>query len=235
MTEEVVPTRLWRLPSRRMGLRSNVFLHPRGKPIRGWLLQQLAKLAVTRELDTDVVVHTDSDVSFVRRFEPSSLVDAAGRIRLFRAPGAIDSQLPAHVAWHRSAERLLGLPPRPLPLPDYITSLVPWKRRNAVALLDFLEDRRGHWVRALANAWNISEYILYGRFVDEVLGDGGGQFATATSLCHDYWTTEALSTSEVDALLDAMGPDQVGVSITAKAGMSPESYQALLARRWDSA
>ena len=93
--------------------------------------------------------------------------------------------------------------------------------RNAVALLDFLQDRHGPWVRALANAWNVSEYILYGRFVSDVLGDEGGQFASSTSLCLDYWTTEPLSAREVEEFIDAMEPGQVGVSLTAKAGMSP--------------
>ena len=178
---------------------------------------------------------SDSDVTLLRSFDPSSLVDAEGRIRLYRAPEGIDARLPRHVEWHRTAERLLGLPTRPLPLPDYITSLVPWKRENAVALLEFLEDRRGRWVRAIANAWNVSEYVLYGRFVDDVLGNEGGQFATSTSLCLDYWTTEALSTAEVDELIDAVAPGQIGVSITAKAGMSPDTYESLFTTRWDSA
>ena len=234
VTEEVVPTRLWRLGTRRIGLRSNVFLHPWGKPIRGWLLQQLAKLAVTRELEADVVVHTDSDVALVRQFESASLVDAAGRVRLFRAPEGIHAGLPGHVEWHRSAERLLGLPTAPLPLADYITSLVPWKRDNAAALLEYLEDRRGRWVRAVANAWNVSEYVLYGRFVDDVLGDDAGQFATSTSLCLDYWNVDPLSATEVDELIDAMGPDQVGVSITAKSGVPPSEYEAVLERRWSA-
>ena len=122
------------------------------------------------------------------RSTPIRLVDAKGRVRLYRAPGLIDERLPEHVRWHRTAEELLGLRPSPIPLPDYITSLVPWRRENAVALLDFLDGRfRRSWMHAISSAWDFSEYVLYGRFVSDVLGAEASQFASASSLCRDYW------------------------------------------------
>ena len=219
-TEDVLPKRVWRLEARRVGLRSNVFLHL-GKPVRGWLVQQLVKLAASREIAADVIVHADSDVVLVRPFDAESLVDAKGRIRLYRAPGLIDERLPEHVRWHRTAEQLLGLAPGEIPLPDYITSLVPWRRENAVALLDYLDGRfRRSWMRAISSAWDFSEYVLYGRFVSDVLGDEASQFACASSLCRDYWGHEPLSEAEIEDLLQDMSAGQVGLSITAKAGMA---------------
>jgi hypothetical protein len=230
-TEDMLPKRVWRLETRRVGLRSNVFLHL-GKPVRGWLVQQLVKLAVCREVRADVVVHADSDVVLVRRFDADSVVDAARRVRLFQAPRVVDENLPGHVRWHRTAEHLLGLEPSPIPLPDYITSLVPWRRENAVALLDFMQSRgRRPWMRTIASAWDFSEYILYGRFVSEIL-DSAGQYTTASSLCHDYWGPDPLGTAQIEHLLDEMSEEQVGLSITAKAGMLPESYARQIERRW---
>ena len=231
-TEEVLPNRVWRLEMRRVGLHSNLFLHF-GKPVRGWLVQQLVKLAACREVTADVIVHADSDVALVRPFDAKSLVDAEGRVRLYRAPGCVDESLPAHVGWHRIAEQLLVLDPSPIPLPDYITSLVVWRRENAAALLDFLDRRfRRSWMRAISSAWDFSEYILYGRFVSDVLGETGAQFATESSLCRDYWGREPLSEAQIEDLLDGMSEDQVGLSITAKAGMKPESYASQLERHW---
>jgi hypothetical protein len=231
-TEDVLPRRVWRLETRRLGLRSNVFLHL-GKPVRGWLVQQLAKLAACRELSADVIVHADSDVALVREFQAESLVDDEHRVRLYRAPGAIGGDMPEHVTWHRTAERLLGLDPSPIPLPDYITSLVPWRRDNVLALLDYLDGRSGRsWMRTISSAWHISEYVLYGRFVSDVLGEAGAQFATASSLCHDYWLHEPLSEDQIEDLLHGMSEHEVGLSITAKAGMKPESYASQLQRRW---
>ena len=97
LTEDVLPKRVLRIGTRRLGLRSNVFLQL-GRPIRGWLVQQLAKLAISREITADVIVHADSDVALVRPFDPSMLVDHEGRIRLFCAPDAIGDALPGRVA-----------------------------------------------------------------------------------------------------------------------------------------
>jgi hypothetical protein len=232
-TEEVLPLWLRRLDIRRIGLRSNLWIQSRGKPVRGWLVQQLVKLALAQKLTADVLVHADSDVVLMRPFRVSSVADDAERVRLVAQPDAIDESMPNHVAWHRSAEKLLGIGRAELPLPDFITSLVPWKRENAVAMLEHVERKTGrHWLRALAGAWDVSEYTLYGRFVRDVMGEDAGQYVTSSSLCHDYWTHAPLSTHELEAFLDGIGPEQVAVSITAKAGMRPEDYADVLERRW---
>jgi hypothetical protein len=98
------------------------------------------------------------------------------------------------VRWHRTAEKLLGIEQAEAPMTDFITSFIPWKRENAVALLDHVETRTGrHWLRALAAAWDVSEYALYGRFATDVLGESAGQHATSSSLCLDYGTPIPLS------------------------------------------
>ena len=105
--EEVLPLWVRRLDTLRIGLRSNVWFQARGLPIRGWLVQQLVKLAVAEEVRADILVHADSDVVLLRTFSVSSIVDDDGRVRLYARPDYIDEALPNHVRWHRSAERLL--------------------------------------------------------------------------------------------------------------------------------
>jgi Family of unknown function (DUF6492) len=232
-TEDVFPLWLRRLDLRKIGLRSNLWIQARGKPVRGWLVQQLIKLAVSQELRAEVLVHVDSDVVLMRPFRISSVFDREGRVRMFARPDTIDETLPNHVLWHRSAERLLGIGRAEIPMPDLITSFVPWKRENTVALLDHIERTTGrHWLRALAAAWDVSEYILYGRFVLDVLGESSGQYVTSSSLCRDYWSHAPLSAHELEAFLDGIGPDEIAVSITAKAGMRPADYAEVLERRW---
>ena len=235
-TEELLPVWLRRLDLRRLGLRSNVWVQLLGRPVRGWILQQLIKLAIASHLVEDVILHVDSDVVMTRPFDVSSVVDAEGRVRLFAMPGAIGPDLPGHVSWHRSAERLLGIPAMALPATDFITSLVPWKRANAVALLSHIEaTTHRHWLRAVAATMHVSEYILYGRFVTDVLGEASGQYLTSSSLCHDYWTHAPLTERELEAFLDGTGAGHIGVSITAKAGMRPQAYGAVIERRWPQA
>ena len=233
--EEVLPLWVRRLDTLRIGLRSNVWFQARGLPIRGWLVQQLVKLAVAEEVRADILVHADSDVVLLRPFSVSSIVDDDGRVRLYARPDYIDEALPNHVRWHRSAERLLGIEPAALPIPDYISSLVPWKRENAIALLEYIEQTTGrHWLRALTAAWNVSEYTLYGRFAQDVLGVDGGQFVSSSSLCSDYYKRVPLSAPELKTLLDRVSPDEIAISLTSKAGMKPEEYVEVLEQRWDS-
>jgi Family of unknown function (DUF6492) len=232
-TEDVLPVWLRRLDIRRIGLRSNIWVQTRGKPVRGWLVQQMIKLALAQQLTADVLVHADSDVVLMRPFRTSSVIDGDGRVRLYAQPGAVDERLPNHVLWHRRAEKLLGIEHAALPLPDFITSLVPWKRQNAVALLEHIEKETSrHWLRALAGAWNISEYTLYGRFAMDVLRVEAGQYTTASSLCRDYWEPVPLSRQELEAFLDSTGEDQVAVMVTAKAGMQPDDYAEVFEQRW---
>lgn len=231
--EEVLPVWVRRLDTLRIGLRSNVWIQARGLPIRGWLLQQLIKLAIAEELSAEVLVHADSDVVLLRPFSVSSVVDGGCRVRLYARPDYVDETLPDHVRWHRSAEKLLGISPAGLPMPDFISSLVPWKRENAVALLEHIQSTTGrHWLRALAAAWDVSEYTLYGRFAQDVLGASADQFDSSSSLCHDYYKRVPLSVPELETLLDRVGPEEIAVSLTSKAGMRPEQYVELLERRW---
>jgi hypothetical protein len=231
--EELLPVWVRRLDTVRLGLRSNLWLQARGMPIRGWLLQQLIKLAVTEHLTADVVVLVDSDVVLLRPFSTSSVVDLGGRVRLYERPDAVDEKLPHHVRWHRSAEKLLGLEPEGFPQADFISSLVPWKRTNALALLEHIQQQTGrHWLRALAAAWNVSEYTLYGRFVQDVLGESAGHFVSTSPLCLDYYKRVPLSALELEVLLDRIGPDELAVSLTSKAQMRPEHYLQVFEQRW---
>lgn len=232
--EEMLPVWVHRLDTLRIGLRSNVWIQARGLPMRGWLLQQLVKLAVAEHVDADVLVCADSDVVLLRPFAVSSVVDERGRVLLYARPDHVDERLPAHVRWHRSAETLLGVEAADPPMPDFISSLVPWKRENVLALLEHVQATTGrHWLRALASAWDVSEYTLYGRFAQDVLGTNAGQFISPSPLCHDYYKHVPLSAPELDSLLDGVGPGEVAVSLTAKAGMRPEQYVDVLERRWE--
>ena len=120
---------LWvrRVDTLRLGLRSNVWLQARGRPIRGWLLQQLVKLAVAESLSTDVLVHADSDV-----VSDPSVLGRCGRPRRRSGPavrGVPDYVDEAHARPRPLAsvgrENLLGVGPADIPMPDYISTSRP--------------------------------------------------------------------------------------------------------------
>lgn len=230
-TEELLPRRVRRLEV--YGIGKNIWLGAQATPMRGWLVQQLAKFAVALVAREEVLIHADSDVALIRGLEEAALTGGNGSLRLFRIPAAIDEALPDHIRWHRKAERLLGIPPRPLPLPDYIGGLIPWRRDIAVSLLEDIEARSGrNWMRTLARARHISEYILYGRYVDDVLGQRAGARPESLSLCRCYWGPDPLTSAELESFIDGAAPEEVGVMVSAKAGMSPGNYAEVFERRW---
>jgi hypothetical protein len=230
-TEELLPRRIRRLEL--YGTGKNIWLGAHVPPMRGWLVQQLAKLAIALVAREDMLIHADSDVALIRWFHNATLRGSNGALRLFRIAAAVDDGLPSHVRWHRTAEQLLGIPPRPLPLPDYIGGLIPWRRDFVVALLERIEAHSGRdWMLALARARHVSEYILYGRFVDDVVGRSTGGPAEHLSLCRCYWGSHALTTHELESFIDGAAPDEVAVMVSAKAGMKPADYADVLERRW---
>jgi Family of unknown function (DUF6492) len=230
-TEELLPRRVRKFEV--YGTGKNIWLGVRTPPIRGWLVQQLAKFAIAFVAEQDVLVHADSDIVLIRPFRDAMLTDENGAVRLFRIPGTIGEELPGHVRWHRTAEQLLGIPPRPVPLPDYISGLVPWRRDIAVSLLERIEARSGRdWMRTLARAQHISEYVLYGRFVEDALDRANGQPGDSISLCRCYWGSELLTNQELESFIDEASPEEVAVMVSANAGMRPADYAEVLERRW---
>jgi hypothetical protein len=233
-TEELLPRRVRKLELHRFGIAKNVWMSWGTLPMRGWLLQQFAKLALVRIASEDILIHADSDTALIRRFDADMLISADGTIPIHRVPGAVDEQrLPTHVRWHRVAEDVLGLEPRPLPLPDYIGPLIPWSREIACELLDEIARRsRGDWMQTLARKWHVSEYILYGRFTDDVVGRRNGLPPACPLLCHSFWGPRRITNSELEEFIERSEPSQIGVLISSNAGMDPAAYADVLESRW---
>jgi hypothetical protein len=197
-------------------------------PIRNWLVQQIVKLATAQQIDEDVSVFVDSDVTFVRPFNLESLT-RDDQIRLFRDPNGNDVQRNMHFKWHEAASRLLGLPDVDMTIPDYIGNIITWKRENVVQLCQHLEKVSGRgWIETLANSWHLSEYILYGIFIDRILKEQSGHYYEPENICHDYWYTQPLPDEQLQNFFGEIRPEHVAVMISAKSGMPVERYKPFL-------
>src|SRR3954453_23287709 len=109
-TDQFVPRGMLPLP------KANAWLNLRRPypPIRGWVMQQIVKLAAAAELGIDVLLLADSDVTFVRPVTVDTF-RSDGRVRFYRPADAVHEEMSRHVVWHRVARRLLGLPPSGTP------------------------------------------------------------------------------------------------------------------------
>jgi hypothetical protein len=197
-------------------------------PLRGWHAQQLRKFALPLKSEEDVVLFADSDMLFLRPFDVGSLATDQG-IRLYRQPGGITAAMTEHGVWCDNASALLGLPAPAVPGPDYINNMVSWRRDNVRALVAHIEQVSGRdWVRAIASRRSFSEYIIYGYFVERVLGLAeAGHWADSRDLCRNYWGGVAGGFDSLRSFEEVMEPWQVAVGVQSFIGEPIEKIRAL--------
>jgi hypothetical protein len=184
-------------------------------------MQQVVKLEAASRLEADVLLLADSDVTFIRPVTADTFRADGGRVRSYRSEGAVHAGMHRHLTWHEVARRLLGLPPPgPPPLPDYICPMNTWDRAVIHALRDRIEAVTGRpWLDAIAAQLHVSEFILYGVFVDEVLSRP--DLGRAAALCHTYWGPEPLAPESIPAFARSLSGDDVAVMISAKTRTDP--------------
>lgn len=222
---EFLPRSIRRLPKGRYSLNLRRPL----PPLRGWILQQIIKLAAASRSTADVVLLVDSDITFVRPFTAATYL-RNGVVRLYRKPDEVDERLPRHVVWHRTARRLLGLPPAAPPYPDYVSSVLAWDPVLVRRLLAQVSETTGRgWVEAIGACLHFSEWTLYGVFVENLVREAAAGFDT-DPLCHAYWDETPLDERSIAEFLAGIRPTDVAVMISAKSRTPLPVRQAALAR-----
>ncbi|KQT69805.1 MULTISPECIES: DUF6492 family protein [unclassified Aureimonas] len=196
--------------------RRRIWLSPFGPPLRGWHVQQLRRIAIGAALSEDVMVTLDSDAVVVRDFD-AGLFEAGGVTEFYRIPRGLpahDPVLDKHRSWSRLAGRILGIAGPDVTETDYISSLAAWRTQSVRAMTARIEAVTGRsWARTLAGTRAISEYTIYGRFVEEVEGRPDLHRATDLKRCSTLWSGEALDEASLGAFMRALGPDQVAIGI----------------------
>jgi hypothetical protein len=200
-------------------------------PVRGWILQQVLKLAAAAAFHDDAVVLVDSDIEFIRPFTPETFV-RQGVVRFYRKPNADDERLPRHMIWHRVARTLLGLPPPgPPPYPNYVSSLLAWDPAIVRRMLSHISDIMGRsWPTVVGAQLHFSEWTLYGVYVDHVVGAPADSFCSEQSLCHAYWDPAPLNVEDAAEFLRAAQVGDIAAMISAKSRTPLAVRRAAFAR-----
>jgi hypothetical protein len=231
-----LPKGFFKLPAapawlrRRVGiLRRALYLTPFSAPVRGWIVQQIIKIAATERATADIVVHVDSDNAFIRPLTMDHLT-RDGKVRLYRDTQRIE--LDSHLPWHQAAARLLGLPPTGWCGGEYIDGLVIWRRSALAAMTQRIEAiSKRPWAITLARTRHFAEYILYGVHADKVQGfEAAGVYPEPRSLCHARWTGVFRDAADEDDFVRSVRPDQVSCLIQSTIALPPELRRRLYAR-----
>ena len=155
LTKKLAPGQAWRLDARS------------GKS--GWIIQQIAKLSSNRLIEDGPIIFLDSDIFFFRRF---SFEDDLGlhdgkRIMVRINPEDESAKHRHHIA---NSRRFFELPKGQTDT-TYMASPAIWHPDWLSQMQQHIERLKGKpWQKALLEVdFNISEYTLYGVFIDEVL------------------------------------------------------------------
>lgn len=213
---ELLPRWLRAFPDPSSLGRRRIWLSPFGPPLRGWHVQQLRRIAIGAALTERAMVTLDSDAVVVRDVD-AGVFETGGVTEFYRIPRGLpddDPVLDKHRAWSRRAGRLLGIDAPGHTDTDYISSLAAWRTDSVRAMTDRIEAVTGRsWARAVAGSRAISEYTIYGRFVDEVERRPELHRASDLKRCRTLWSGEALAEPALAAFMAGLGPDQVAIGI----------------------
>lgn len=223
--EDVLPVRLWKLPRTlrhlsflREGFRRPIYLTARREVVRGWMLQQLIKIGMTRDAGTEAVMHVDSDVAFFRSLTHADAFEG-DRVRYFRTEGT--SHNPMHRAWVEGACRLLGVPPPARHDAHYIENCVLWSRRTLRGMADRIEATAGRPLHEVVfRAGSLSEYYIYGVYAD-LIARGQGLAEEPVSFCNSYWPGDQAQKVDLAALRDRLQPKHRAIAIQSTHRLSP--------------
>lgn len=186
-------------------------------PVRGWIAQQIVKIGVVAGLETDLVLLADSDLLFIRKIDPQ-LFAPSGELQLYRRPDAIDDSLPRHRIWHDVARKLLGLGSTPPGrLVDYVCWPCVWSPAIARQMIARIEKVMNvPWQTAVGSQLHFSEMILYGLFVDEILGKNSKTSSTDNMRCLRYYDEQPLTGTELRDFLGDIEDTDIAVMVSAK-------------------
>jgi hypothetical protein len=208
--------------------RRQLYLSLRTRPQTGWHVQQLLKIAIAFHVPQEALLFCDSDVAFVRPYD----VRAAwrgGLLRLYREhEGLARRRGPDHKAWVIQAGRLLGVPEEQLNGHDYIGQLISWRTDQVKAMCARIEDVASRpWAQAVAGSWNLSEYMIYGHYSEDVAGREG-HFEDITTPCQTHWSGAPFTEKELRAWIDNLASEKAAICIQSYTDFAPRRLRALL-------
>lgn len=222
--ETLLGKRFWQMPTRKV-----LWLSLRTPPVRGWIMQQILKIAAIDVIPERTLVFCDSDTAFFRRFDRDDLL-VEGKVGLFDVDFISDESR----RWTATARRLLGLPPHDGGYRQHIGHLICWNRETVKAMRQRIETSTGtDWEIALARTLSFSEYMIYGTFVREVLGYDAVDHAPSTvRLFKATWNLTIETDADIDGFFANFDPRTVAVMVHSKDGIDPARYRHHLERRW---
>jgi hypothetical protein len=225
----LLPSWLRPLPSFIQRNRRQFWWSWRAKPVSGWHVQQILKIAAAIALPEQRYCILDSDIVFFRDYDLSGFAHPEP-IPLLARMNEISASMPCHARWIETSHRLLGLPIPPLPAEDFIGHIIMWDQETVRAMTARIETITGlEWIDALCRTRDFSEYMLYGIFARNNAGLATRHVPVRDTPCASYWDAPMLGRDDLANLLRAADRDDVAFSIASFSGTAVDAIRTALA------
>ena len=201
----------------------------RAKPVSGWHVQQLLKMAATITLPHQRYCILDSDIVFFRDWDLSPF-KYPNAIPFLTMENMVTEDKPHHSRWLETSHQLLGLKTPSLPADDFIGHIIFWDQQTTRELVSRIEATTGlGWVEALCRTREFSEYMLYGYFVQNDKASAAVHAVAHSTPCVSYWETPTLDKRKLKQLLRSANEQDVAFSVTSFSGTPVQTIRAAIA------
>lgn len=186
----------------------------RARPVSGWHIQQILKIASAATLPHSRFCILDSDVVLFRDFDLARF-QVPQPLPLYWAPKGITSDHVRHARWIETTHRLLGLTAPSLPAADFIGHIIFWDQPAVRRMIRKIESTtRRDWIEALCRTREFSEYLLYGYFVQNEADLFAMHAPSLQTGCISYWDEFKLDKAALVRLLGTATADDFAFSAT---------------------
>lgn len=191
----------------------------------GWIIQQIAKLNAKTLRERGPIAVLDSDIFIFRPFEDADLLGECGKVLVRIVPTTESGRHRKHIA---GARQLLRLPPGSTEH-HYMSCPAILHSEWLHELCRHLEAHGGKpWQDVLLNEATLSEYSIYGTFVEEILKPADIVIRD-TSFNHMLWDNDSYERFFADPTgVLATDPSKVCVVVQSALKVPVSEYHARL-------
>ncbi|MBG1233926.1 DUF6492 family protein [Aestuariivirga litoralis] len=226
LTEDVVPVKMHlilTLPF--LGGRSVWWSRETGLSI-GWHMQQMVKIGMAAKVTHQGLAYLDSDVFFLRPYHTDQMV-RNGRLRFYQHPPRLKIDDMRNPKFARTSLKMLGLADTGA-YNGYVDNFVTWHRQEVLDMCAHLAARYGgSWYRAFRNRIQLSEYMLYGLYVDEVDHNRDERlYPDAVQMCTTIWDDKKLVVTDIENFCRKLEPYEVAIGVQSFLGVSVKQLES---------
>jgi Family of unknown function (DUF6492) len=201
----------------------------RAKPVNGWHVQQILKIAAAITLPETRYCILDSDIVFFRDFDLSRVGDP-NPVPLLMKQDEVHPGTPRHARWIKTSHQLLGLPAPTLPAADFIGHIIVWDKDTVRAMAARIEASTGlDWIEALCRIRDFSEYMIYGAFVQSDASFSARHSVVRDTPCASYWDEPRLQGHELTRFLREASRRDVAFSVASFSGTAVNAIRTAIA------